>query len=249
MIPAHKNVLTALGIVLFIIMGFLLFVMVYYRKSKILKSIQINMQYLILTGGFIGAARVITGQLPVSHDRSFIFIIIDIFLYLCLYGWSIWKHMEQIFKLLCLKFVQVRIIINIIIITIINNSCSLNTWFGHLAFWLIYCSMLSKTWRVHKIVNNKTLKRVKVSENFILFSMTIAMVFLIVYLALLEGLTVFSAQMVTTLTTEGLQSYSEDHCVRKLIGNLSYHLIIVLEQILLYDCFYLFLIKKLTYYL
>jgi hypothetical protein len=28
----------------------------------------------------------------------FFFTIIDIFLYLCLFGWSIWKHMVQIFQ-------------------------------------------------------------------------------------------------------------------------------------------------------
>lgn len=127
------------------------------------------MQCLILSGGFIGAARVITGQLPVSH-----------------------------------------------------GSCSLNTWFGHLAFWLIYCTMLCKTWRVHKIVNNRTLKRIKISENFILVSMAVAIIFVIIYLALLEGISIFSGEKVTSLYSEGLQTYSENRCERKVIGELSY---------------------------
>jgi hypothetical protein len=177
----YRNVLVALGIVLFIIMGFLSFILVYYSKTKILRSIQLKMQYLVVAGGFIGAARVITGQLPVSH-----------------------------------------------------NSCSLNTWFGHLAFWLIYCTMLSKTWRVHKIVNNKTLKRIKVSENFILTTMVIAMAFVVVYLALLEGIPFFTGQKITTLTTVGLQSYSEDRCVRKLLGKFSNHLTLCLVCIIFY---------------
>jgi hypothetical protein len=85
MIPVYKNVLIALGIVLFIIMGFLSFVMVYYRKTKILKSIQLNMQYLILAGGFIGAARVITGQLPVSHNRYIRCSLSILISYICVY--------------------------------------------------------------------------------------------------------------------------------------------------------------------
>jgi hypothetical protein len=82
----YRNVLVALGTVLFIVMGFLSFILLYYRKTKILKSIQLNMQYLILAGDFIEAARVITGQLPVTHNSCslktwYIYIICIMYMY------------------------------------------------------------------------------------------------------------------------------------------------------------------------
>lgn len=172
-ISEYKNALKGLGIALFALMGFLSIIFGYFRKTKILRSIQLKMQCVIIAGGFIGAARVITGSLPVSH-----------------------------------------------------NSCSLNTWFGHLAFWLIFCSMFLKTWRVHKIVNNKTLKRIMIPENQILVFMAMAVIFVLMYLILLEGLPFFRGEKVTSFYDVGLQRYSEDRCVRKILGELSNNLII-----------------------
>jgi hypothetical protein len=48
--------------------------------------------------------------------------------------------------------------------------------------------------------------------------MVLIMIFVLIYLALLEGIDVFSRSKVTVLTSVGLQSYSEEQCIRKIIG-------------------------------
>jgi hypothetical protein len=57
MIPMYKNVLIALGVILFAVVGFITMVIAYFRSRNMLKSVQLKMQSLILLGGFIGAAR------------------------------------------------------------------------------------------------------------------------------------------------------------------------------------------------
>ena len=46
-----------------------------------------------------------------------------------------------------------------------TSSCHMKVWFGHLAFAFAFMSLCIKTWRVHRIVNNATMKRVKISNN------------------------------------------------------------------------------------
>ena len=41
--------------------------------------------------------------------------------------------------------------------------CTVSFWFGHLAFGLTYSALLVKTWRIHRIINTKSMKRVKVT--------------------------------------------------------------------------------------
>lgn len=48
-----------------------------------------------------------------------------------------------------------------------DASCTAAFWTGHLAFGLTFSSLLVKTWRVHRVVNNKSLKRVKITGNTI----------------------------------------------------------------------------------
>lgn len=44
-----------------------------------------------------------------------------------------------------------------------DSVCVTQVWTFHLAFALIYGSFFIKTWRVHKIVNNSTLKKIKIT--------------------------------------------------------------------------------------
>jgi Receptor family ligand binding region/7 transmembrane sweet-taste receptor of 3 GCPR len=48
-----------------------------------------------------------------------------------------------------------------------DASCTAAFWTGHLAFGLTFSALLVKTWRVHRVVNNKSLKRVKITGNAI----------------------------------------------------------------------------------
>lgn len=50
-------------------------------------------------------------------------------------------------------------------VNITDFSCCAVFWTGHLAFGVTFSALLVKTWRVHKVVNNKTLKRVRITGN------------------------------------------------------------------------------------
>lgn len=152
-------ILTFLGVSLFFLLGVLTIVTVVHRKTRLLKTSQLKMQSIIIVGGFLGAARVITGTLPVN-----------------------------------------------------DINCSLNIWFGHLSFWLIFGPIMLKTWRVHKIVNNKTLKRVTVTENHILILFSGMISFIVVYLCFLQALPSFTPRLYTRLTLTGIQYYSDNQC-------------------------------------
>ena len=165
MSPLFKVVLKALGIFLFLFVVLIGLIMVAYRKSRLLKATQIKMQYMIIIGGLFGAARVVSGFLPVTA-----------------------------------------------------RNCSMNVWFGHLSFWFIFGPMLLKTYRVHKIVNNKTMKKVKIPENHILFIFMSIIFCVIVHLAFLQGLSAFTPIMVRKVTLVGIQYYIDDQCVSRTAG-------------------------------
>ena len=99
-----------------------------------------------------------------------------------------------------------------------DGSCSMNVWFGHLSFWFIFSPMMLKTYRVHKIVNNRTIKKVRISENFILLIFVAVMLCVIMYLAIMQGVPVFRSTMVTKITLVGIQYYSDDQCAPNTIG-------------------------------
>ena len=99
-----------------------------------------------------------------------------------------------------------------------DKSCSMNIWFGHLSFWFIFSPMLLKTYRVHKIVNNRTIKRMRMSENFILLIFIINILCVIIYLGVMQGLPVLRSTMFTKITLVGIQYYSDNQCASNTIG-------------------------------
>jgi hypothetical protein len=48
-----------------------------------------------------------------------------------------------------------------------DASCALSFWLGHVSFGTTYCALLLKMWRIHRVVNNKTLKRIKISGRYV----------------------------------------------------------------------------------
>ena len=140
-------------------------IIIVFRKSRLLKTIQLKMQFIVMFGGLLGTVRVVTGILPVS-----------------------------------------------------DVSCSMDIWFGHLAFWFIFAPMMLKTWRVHKIVNNKTLRRVTITENYILVIFVCMIAYLLVYLTIVQSLDVSTPVKMTKITQIGVQYYSDDHCGQQTIG-------------------------------
>jgi hypothetical protein len=173
--PGYKKVGLGLGIVLFIVTAVFAFVHFWYRKTKLVKSLQLKMQCLIVLGGFFGAVRVITGHLDIT-----------------------------------------------------DTTCSLNVWFGHLSFFFIFGPMLLKTWRIHRILNNKTLKRISITENYIIALFVCLILFLIVYLAILQGLPIFRPVAITkNHSSDGSQFYEDTKCGTKVFGKL----IILLDHI------------------
>lgn len=67
-----------------------------------------------------------------------------------------------------------------------DSVCVSNVWFGHLAFAMVFGSLVMKTWRIHLIVNTG-LKRVKVTPNMIMIAMGSLVSFFAVYLVVLTA--------------------------------------------------------------
>lgn len=68
--------------------------------------------------------------------------------------------------------------------SITNDTCTAGLWLGHIGFFLVFGSLLVKTWRIHKLLQ-AGLKKVKISESYVLGIMVAGIAFLCVYLVLL----------------------------------------------------------------
>ena len=99
-----------------------------------------------------------------------------------------------------------------------DANCSANVWLGHLAFWFMFCPMMLKTWRVHKIVNNKSFKRVTVTERSIVAMFSVVILVVILCLAIIQGVRIFTPIKETVETVVGIQIYNDDQCSRKSMG-------------------------------
>ena len=115
-----------------------------------------------------------------------------------------------------------RVLVGINAVTDMN--CSSTMWLSHLAFWMIFAPMMLKTWRVHRIVNNKTLKYVTVTEYFILRIFGGIMLFVLSCLTISQLMSVTRPVKVTVKTQIGVQRYLDDQCSRGSFGMSRYHL-------------------------
>jgi hypothetical protein len=66
------------------------------------------------------------------------------------------------------------------------NVCIGNLWFGHLAFSLIFTGLFLKMWRVDKILNGNSFRRVKITEADILRYAGVVLVLTVVYLIFVD---------------------------------------------------------------
>lgn len=71
---------------------------------------------------------------------------------------------------------------------VLDGVCTAKFWTGHFAFALTFGSLFIKTWRVNKVLNSQSLKRVKISNNFVLAVMALVILALGVYLAVATGI-------------------------------------------------------------
>jgi Receptor family ligand binding region/7 transmembrane sweet-taste receptor of 3 GCPR len=94
-------------------------------------------------------------------------------------------------------------------------NCSASMWLYHVAFWMIFAPMMLKTWRVHRIVNNRTLELVKVTENSILGIFGAILLFIVAYLTVLQTTSVTTPKKVTVYSQIGIQLYLDDQCGRE----------------------------------
>ena len=101
------------------------------------------------------------------------------------------------------------------------KNCSLNLWLSHLSFWFLFTPMMLKIWRVHRIINNKTLKRLTITESCIANKFYCIISFVILYLAIMQNIT--SAKPISvaveTHTENRLQSYQQ--CGARNMGKFS----------------------------
>lgn len=63
-----------------------------------------------------------------------------------------------------------------------DGTCNAWFWLGHLSFNIVFAAMSAKLWRVDKVVNTKSLKRIKVSEMRVVIITAIATAAVCVYL-------------------------------------------------------------------
>jgi hypothetical protein len=94
-------------------------------------------------------------------------------------------------------------------------NCSASMWLYHVAFWMIFAPMMLKTWRVHRIVNNRTLELVKVTENSILGIFGAILLFIVAYLTVLQTTSLTTPKKVTVYSQIGIQLYLDDQCGRE----------------------------------
>lgn len=69
---------------------------------------------------------------------------------------------------------------------ITDATCTAGLWLGHIGFFLVFGTLLVKTWRIHRLLL-AGLKKVKISETYVLCMMGAGLGFLVVYLALLTA--------------------------------------------------------------
>ena len=65
-------------------------------------------------------------------------------------------------------------------------TCASDLWLGHMAYFFIVVTMLLKSWRVHRIVNNKSLVRIKITLGDIQVRLFGIMMCALVYLLVLQ---------------------------------------------------------------
>jgi hypothetical protein len=84
--------------------------------------------------------------------------------------------------------------------------CRLEIWLGHLAFIFVFGSLFVKTWRVHRLVNSKTLKKVVFTPHqaFRMFAGIVAMMCVYLMFTTLFGKTerFFQSSTVSNQTTK-----------------------------------------------
>lgn len=91
-----------------------------------------------------------------------------------------------------------------------DASCISGLWFGHLAFTIVFGALLIKTWRVHRIVNNTTLKRVKITGHDVARIMLFGIMFIVIFLTVLT--VVGHPHQSSTSTTTSNQTTREIRC-------------------------------------
>ena len=86
------------------------------------------------------------------------------------------------------------------------DICMNQFWFGHLAFVVVFGALSFKTWRVYKIISNKSLKRVKISAVDVLRRTLILISFTLVYIIVVHIFAV-STLKETVLTISNQSTY------------------------------------------
>lgn len=165
MVVSEVRILQSLSAILFVLCSIVTGTLIKNRSTKLVKSMQLRMQLLMLIGMYCGLTRVLIGSFRVTE-----------------------------------------------------RNCSANEWLGHLSFWFLISPMMLKAWRVHIIVNNKTLKRVTVTEwcitKIFLFIITVV----ILYLTIMQVLP--SATSITIISESIIdnQVYSSTECHKRNFG-------------------------------
>jgi hypothetical protein len=141
------------------------------------------------------------------------FVVTSVFSYFVLRFWSskvirAAQPLQLCFILLGAYFGVGRVVAGAVLLT--DVVCDLQDWLGHLSFGLVFGSLLLKTWRVNKIVNTKTLKRVTISQKSLNIMMGVFLSVFGSYLAVMQGIGGQHHLYISTTVSNQETAYS--HC-------------------------------------
>lgn len=91
-----------------------------------------------------------------------------------------------------------------------DTICGLTHWLGHLSVVLVFGSLFIKTWRVNKLINSKTLKRIRITATHVATIMSVVVVVGLLYLSVLQGIGQPHRSLIKTLVSN--QTYIREKC-------------------------------------
>jgi hypothetical protein len=66
-----------------------------------------------------------------------------------------------------------------------DAQCTIGLWLGHVGFLLVFVTLLVKMWRVYRLIR-AGLKKIKITENYVLGVMGVALICMVGYLLILQ---------------------------------------------------------------
>lgn len=109
----------------------------------------------------------------------------------------------------------IRVILSGVDVTI--NTCIVELWLEHITFRLLFATVVLKLWRIDKLINTTGIKRVKITQNDLLFYIFCHFVAIVLGLIIVSGL--MNEEVSYYKTTNANQSTYEAYCPKDTLDN------------------------------